>query len=213
MRRWRTPFHTFPPVRQAANKFAAIRFWACRGGAHPTEKKRGDGEDMNAVRGRPVSTPPGATRRKSKLPRAPGAPVFRPASRGSAKPAPMTLRHAQVRAASLRIHDRRGCAGRPDLQNSSTPPVGAGAPTHLQQLRQEGPGGAGHDQRPPGAAPAADWGSPNQDPSSSSSLHAATSCFALVVNVTSASPSGGAGRVSRAPPGRRTARRSDPESI
>ena len=48
---------------------------------------------------------------------------LRPASRGSAKPAPMTLCHANVRAASF--HDGRGCAGGPDHVSLSVPPNSA----------------------------------------------------------------------------------------
>ena len=48
------PLSHIPPVTQAANKFAAISFWACREGLPPTKKKRGDGLERRP----PVGTAP-----------------------------------------------------------------------------------------------------------------------------------------------------------
>ena len=74
---------------------------------------------------RPVErrSPTGIARERETCTNDPWSAGLRPASRGSAKPAPMTLCHANVRAASF--HDGRGCAGGPDHVSLSVPPNSA----------------------------------------------------------------------------------------
>ena len=54
---------------------------------------------------------------------------------------------AAPRSGESHVFFMTGEGAQEDPTSRTAPPVGAGAPTHLQQLRQEGPGR--DDQRPP----------------------------------------------------------------
>ena len=166
------PFHAFPPVRQGANKFAAVVF--CALGQAPlsfTARRLGNADlqvgtaARSAAGGSSLIPTEGAARQGAptsccananlREPRPPGW-------RATAEPPPGELGRsptgiareretsaddAAPRSGESRVFFMTGEGAQEDPTSRTVPPVGAGAPTHLQQLRQEGPGR--DDQRPP----------------------------------------------------------------
>ena len=117
------PFHTFPRKRGQRTEFAAISFCALgstRSARLSLSVRRADGYGNAGElpwKCRPTGTRTTRMLRDSgALASSPGG-GLRPASRGSAKPAPMTPHPANVRAAFF--DDGRGCAGGPDPEGFS----------------------------------------------------------------------------------------------
>ena len=109
------PFHTFPPVTRAANlRFAAILFFRLLGGdmerrsptgiARERETRSDDAAPLQSHGCQP-------THRQPRRIAGTWSAGLRPASRGSAKPPPTTLRHPNLTAANPCIANREESRG------------------------------------------------------------------------------------------------------
>ena len=109
VRRWRTPFHTFPPDTRAANEVRCHCF--CALGSTPPRVNRGDGSGNADLRSAPLGEAQRTTNRRSAQNRGDGL--------GNADLRSAPLREAQ-RKASVRIMPNAGVPA----ERRTTPEVG-----------------------------------------------------------------------------------------